>query len=144
MHNGVLESGWCLFCEKTDFYPCKINFVKSFLQKSNIVILMSIYKKRWVQFLMLLDTPSTVAHGIFVRYFQNQTQVLFYQKGFNVGHFQNQTQVLFYQKGFKSSKTGCLVQALLTVSMAIRIVLHSAKVVHFTHTTCFALMPARS
>jgi hypothetical protein len=75
---------------------------------------------------MLPDTPSTVAHGTLA------------------GHFQNQTQIPFYQNGFKSSKTGCLVQALLTVSTAIRIVLHSAEVVHFTHTTCFALMPARS
>ena len=31
----------------------------------------------------------------------------------------------------------------MTVSTAIRIVLHFAEVVHFTHTTCFALMPAR-
>jgi len=29
------------------------------------------------------------------------------------------------------------------MSMAIWIVLHSAEVVHFTHTTCFALTPAR-
>jgi len=75
---------------------------------------------------MLPDTSSAVAHDTLA------------------GHFQNQTQLPFYQKDFKSSKTCCLVQALLTVSTAIRIVLHSAEVVHFTHTTCFALMPARS
>ena len=74
---------------------------------------------------MLPDTPSAVAHDTLA------------------GHFQNQTQIPFYQNGFKSSKTGYLVQALLTVSTAIRIVLHSTEVVHFTHTTCFALMPAR-
>jgi len=60
------------------------------------------------------------------------------------GHFQNQTQVTFYQRGFKNSKIGNQSKLLMAVSTAIRIVLHSAEGVHFTHTTCLTLMPTRS
>ena len=75
---------------------------------------------------MLPDTPSAAAHGTLV------------------GLFQNQTQVPFYQRGFKNSKIGDQSKLLMTVSTAIQIVVHSAEVVHFTHTTCFTLMPTRS